>query len=804
MKSKRKWPWYLLLIVVMLVAIVIFFPYSSLNDYQKKGRLNLAGLKDTVEVLRDEKGMAYIYAKNLPDAILTQGFVTAQDRLFQMNLNRLFSSGRISELVGDIGMETDIRMRTIGFRRHAEKHVKILSPETKLFLQRYADGVNAYINTRKDTHHLAFKLAGITPDPWTIEDSLTIMYYMGWDNAGNLQAEIISQMLVDKLGLYKARELFPILSNPDDMTRVEPNTETRGTRPTLLNLAGDNQIRNYLEAGRLRVGSNNWALGPKLSKSGKPIVANDPHLNSRFLPGPWYPCGIFLPDLKAVGVIIPGIPGMVVGRTNHFAIGITNAYGDAQDLFVETLDPADPNRYMEGEKSLPFKVVEETVKIKDKKAPGGQREEKITIRFTRRGPVVSGILPSLEPKWVMTLRWAPFENMWPSLGVEKLMFARSVGEVHDALKWINIIMLNFVFADTMGNIGWHVSSRLPIRSEGDGALPHVVKDDRDHWIGFVPFDENPNRYNPERGWLGTCNHYTVTRDYPHYYSSRVSTSYRYERLSQLLNTPGIKSPSDNWQYQRDTLNVLAKRITPIMVEALLLHEETRALGRILSAWNFHEDPDKVGPTIFHAVYDKFAWLVFRDELGDDLAKTMLNQWTYWQARLEKMVIEGDSPWFDDRETKNVRETRDDLFHKAGLATIKEIGSRLGNNPEKWQWGKLHRLEFVNPIRPEGFGKNFVGAGSHPFSGSADTLYRGMYDFTKPYDVTISASLRMVADLGDEEKVLAVLPGGVSGRLLDPHTTDQIPSFISGEKMVWWFSDKAIKANAESTLILMPF
>ncbi len=700
MNSKRRWPWYLLLIIIILAAVVVFFPYSSLNNYQKEGRLNLTGLKDTVDVLRDEKGMAYIYARNLPDAIMTQGFVTAQDRLFQMNLSRLFSSGRISELVGDIGKETDIRMRTIGFRRHAEKHKKILSPETRLFFQKYADGVNAYINTHKDTHHLAFKLAGITPDPWTIEDSLTIMYYMGWDSAGNLQAEIISQMLVDKLDLEKASEIFPILNNPDDMTRAETKTRTRGTEPILLNLAGDNQIRNYLGAGTLRVGSNNWALGPKLSKSEKPIVANDPHLDSRMLPGPWYPCGIVLPDLRVVGVVIPGIPGMVVGRTSHYAIGITNAYGDAQDLFVETLDPENPNRYMEGKKSLPFKVVEETVKIKDKKAPGGMREEKITIRFTRRGPVVSGVLSSLKTKRVMTLRWAPFENMWPKVGIEKLMFAQSVEEVRDALRWINVIMLNFVFADTKGNIGWHVSSRLPVRSEGDGALPHVVKDDRNHWTGFVPFDENPNRYNPERGWIGTCNHYTVTRDYPYYYSSSVSTSYRYERLSQLLDAPGEKSQSDNWRYQQDTMNVLAKRITPIMVEALMPHEDTRELGRILAAWDFRDDTDKIGPTVFHAVYDKFAWLVFRDELGDDLSKTMLSQWTYWQARLEKMVLEGDSPWFDNIETRTIREGRGDLFHKAALEAVREIGSRLGDDPDKWLWGKLHKIEFVSPIRPE--------------------------------------------------------------------------------------------------------
>jgi penicillin amidase len=802
-KSKRRWPWYLLFFVIIFAAVVVFFPYSSLNDYQKEGRLDLPGLKDRVDVLRDEKGMAYIYADTLPDALMAQGFVTAQDRLFQMTLSRLFASGRISEMVGDVGREIDISLRTIGFRRNAEKHAKILSPETRLFLQKYADGVNAYTNNYKDTHPLAFRLAGITPAPWTIEDTLTIIYFMGWDSAGDLPAEIISQMLVEKLGLEKAKEIFPIERNPDEEKGVRTKRRTRETKPILLNLAGDDRIKKYLERGTLRVGSNNWALSSGLSGSGKPIVANDPHLDSRILPGPWYPCGIILPDLRAVGVMIPGIPGMVVGRTNHYAIGVTNAYGDAQDLFVETVDPEDPNRYMEAEKSLPFKVVEESFRIKDKEAPGGMREEKITIRFTRRGPVVSGVLSSLKTNKVMTLRWAPFENMWPELGLEKLLFARSVEEVRESLRWINVIMLNFVFADTNGNIGWHVSSRLPVRSGGSGALPQVVKDGRDLWIGFVPFDENPHQYNPPRGWLGTCNHYTVTQDYPNYYSSSVSTSYRYQRLIQLLRTPQKKSQDDNWRYQRDTLNLLAKSITPIMINALTPHKDTKVLGNILAAWDCRDDTDEAGPTIFHAVFEKFAWLVFRDELGDELASTMLNQWNYWQERLQKMLLKGDSPWFDSVDTKTVIEDKDGLLHKAGLAAIEEIGSRLGEDPEKWLWGKLHRIEFVSPIRTEGFGKGLVGGGIYPFPGSVDTLCRGMYDYDKPYDVTVSASLRMVADLGDEEKILAVLPGGVSGRLFDPHTTDQIPSFISGGKVYWWFSDEAIKAHTKNNMTLVP-
>jgi penicillin amidase len=403
----------------------------------------------------------------------------------------------------------------------------------------------------------------------------------------------------------------------------------------------------------------------------------------------------------------------------------------------------------------------------------------------------------------MTLRWTAFESMGPLVGIEKLLHARTVEEIHEGLSHVNWIMLNFVFGDTKGDIGWHVSSRLPIRMEGDGALPFAVKDDRDNWTGWVPWDEMPHATNPEKGWIGTCNHLTVKRDYPYYFSSQVSASYRYERLKQLLDTPAKKSADDHWKCQLDTLNLMEKRIGPLMAKALLAHEDTAAMGKILTRWDYRDDTDSVGTTVFQAVYKRFAWLVFKDELGTELAETMLDHWTYWQERLQKMVLEGESPWFDNVETKGIVETRDVLFHQAALDAARELKERLGGDMRKWTWGRVHRMEFVSPVRRKGFGKGLVGGGSHPFPGSVETLCRGMYDFNNPYEVTIPASLRMVADLSDEDRVMAVLPGGVSGRMFDSHTTDQIKAFVKGEKTYWWFSDKTIQGHARNKLTLTP-
>jgi penicillin amidase len=248
---------------------------------------------------------------------------------------------------------------------------------------------------------------------------------------------------------------------------------------------------------------------------------------------------------------------------------------------------------------------------------------------------------------------------------------------------------------------------------------------------------------------------------------------------------------------------MAVTIAPVMAKALLSHDDTRSLGEILSDWDYHDDLDQAAPTIFQAVYRHFALLVFEDELGRDLAETMLDNWYFWQERLGQMVVEDNFVWFDNVKTADIQESIDDLFYQAAQTAAVDLAVEFGKNPDKWLWGNVHRVEFVSPVRPQGFGKGLVGGGSHPALGSGETLGRGIYGFNEPFDVVVLASLRMVADLADDDKVLAVLPGGVSGRLFDKHGKDQIEPFIDGSKVYWWFSDAAIKAHSRHTLVLKP-
>jgi len=799
-----KWFRRILILIICLAfcALTLFFCLPFLNDFKDKGELKIPGLKESVTIQRDANGMAYIHAQNMDDLLMAQGFATAQDRLFQMQLTRLVIQGRVCELAGFAAKNFDIRMRTIGLNRMAKKQADILNDETKGYFQSYVDGINAFIENCPNDIHLEFKLAGIQPEIWEVADSLGILYYMGYSTAANLNTEIVAQTLLETLGYEKASQIMPVNINADD-PKDTGTLKIPAKSDLLASMSGIQALTAYTTDRKLRAGSNNWAVSPARSTSGSAILAGDPHLDPRILPGVWYPIGLIAPDIRAVGVHIPGIPGMAIGRTDHIALSATNNYGDMLDLYIETIDPKNPSHYLEGKTSIPFTRIEETLRIKDKEEPNGFKEEKITILTTRRGPVVSKIFPNLNTSQTISLRFAPAESMEPTIGLFDILTAKNSQDLVTALKDISMGCFNWVFADTSGNIGHQASGKIPIRYNGDGTFPHLVKETADNWHGWIPKDEMPGSMNPDKNWIGTCNQKTIDHDYPYYYSSYFAPSYRYRRLKELMASSDKKSSQDLWDYQRDTKNLMAQNISPIMAKVFQGHDATRAMGEILAAWDYSDDPDKAAPAIFQATYRRFAYLVFEDELGEKNAMVMLNNWYFWQERLEQMVLNKEGAWFDNIKTLDKSETIEDLFYLAGLEAKKALSEQMGNAPEKWQWGQLHTLELVNPLRRKGPGKALLGSGPLPMGGSGETLYRGWYDYDKPFGVTHCAALRMVADFSDRDKILAVLPGGVSGRSFDPHQKDQIKAYMSGEKLYWWFSDTAIDANAKSRLILTP-
>ncbi|MEM1132184.1 MAG: penicillin acylase family protein [Pseudomonadota bacterium] len=798
------------LVVIAVIGIAAtWFLLPSLNDRQTDGELALPGLQAPVRVVRDEKAMPYIYANSMEDALRAQGFVAGQDRLFQLETAKRAASGRLAEVFGagadDIIVNLDKEARVIGFRRIARRQLELLSPNARRSLTPYVEGLNSYITDHADTHPMAFSLAGFEPEIWTVEDLLTVVFFMGWGSAANFDAELIAHQVIQAIGEEKFQEIAPIVVNPDNPEAAPSEEETAATLSRWATKTGKPVV--WTKGGWRQQGhggSNNWAMSGAKSGSPAAVVTNDPHLDSRNLPGPWHPVALITPEVRVVGVSA-GLPGVVIGRNDRIAFGVTNAYADAVDLYVETIDPDNPDNYMEGDQSVPFETISETVRIKDDTAENGIREEKLDIRLTRRGPVITDHDPKASDGAVLTMRWASAEYMDGELGLDALMAATTIEEALEAIGRAHMISLNFVVGDVNGRIGRRASGTAPIRLRGNGMVPFPVVDGEDNWGGRIPAEEMPGEIDPERGWTGTANHFTAPADYPYVYTTYASPSYRYRRMSEIFNEKPTISAQESWAAQYDTLNVFARDIAPIMAAALLEDQDAdiQQIGQTLQDWNHRDDPGEVGPTLFQEVMRHFARLTYEDELGPEAVNAYLSSWYVWQERFDAMVQDGTSPWFDDIRTPETEDLAD-MIRRAGRAAQERLASDYGGNRENWRWGDVRKVRFQGPLRLNGWAGSLTGNRDVEMPGSGETVMRALYAYDKPFDSQWFASLRMTADLNDPDKVRAVLPGGAVGRTFHPHLADQLTDWTNKDAQIyWWFSDKAIEENTQSVLNLSP-
>ena len=807
MRKTLKWMVLGLLALVIVAAVGGYLMVRSAGHPKIDGDLKLAGLSAPVKVVRDELGVPYITAANTPDLLKAQGFVTAQDRLLQMELFRATWRGELAATFGPDALPSDIRMRVLGMRRNGDRHALKLDAASRAYLQSYADGVNAYVQDHPGDHPIELKAAGLKPSAWSVADLVTLVHFIHYTHSTNFKAEIVGQKLIDKLGLAQAREIMPLTVNPDWGARPAPAGATAK--------AGGDGLRLGVDWAHLSVapetlnhqglGSNNWAIGPSRSASGKAMVVNDPHLDSRILPGYWYPVGLFTPEIQAIGAALPGMPGILVGRTKHVAFGVTNAYGDVQDVYIETLDPNDKSRYLHGGKSTAFTVVEETIRIKDKAAPGGLREQPLRIRYTVHGPVISDH-PGLGTGGdkILALRSTDAEVLAPVLGIEGLLTAPDAAAFDHEVQKIDLMMFNFVFGDDKGSIGHRASGAVPVRAGADGSLPRVAPaDGSDDWTGYIPKDRMPGMIDPPRAWVGTANNDTTPEGYPWYYTNYVAPDYRYRRIGQVLGSAKQMTVDDQWKLMMDDRNLQSDRLRTTIVAALKDDPAQRDLAALLEKWDGVDRADQAAPLVYQAMYREVALGTFTNKLGEDAAKDMLSTWYFWQQRFDALVATPDSPWFDNPETKDKRETLADVIRTAAPRARASIETLQGKDPAAWAWGKAHTLSFVSPLRRSGAGQELAGGFTVQRPGSGETLNRGVYDFQKPFAVNFFPSMRVVVDFADPDKINAVVAGGVSERHFQPHQNDQARILVAGERRSWWFNPKQVEAHAKSRATLSP-
>ena len=764
---------------------------SALPEYS--GELALPGLNDEVTVYRDERGMPHIYASGEHDLYFATGYVMAQERLWQMDLIRRATTGRLSEIFGKDYVKTDLFLRSLCMSAKSEKVIAASDPEIKICLEAFAAGVNAYIASAGKKLPPEFKILSYRPDPYTLIDLANIIGYMGWDLASdNLYSDLCNQMLVKRFGEGKASSLIPEWKAP--CTVVFPDF-----RPGEKNLRDAAEILSYTE--KLRdlglpsfYGSNNWAVSGSRTETGKPVLSNDMHL-SFGSPGIWIQMHQVVPGkLNVTGVVVPGQPFVVAGHNERIAWGLTNLMVDDIDLFAEKINPADSNQYFFNGEWVNMRLQEEVIKIK------GGKDTTMFIRFTHRGPVISGFENTGDA--ILTMRWSGYDESAEINGVYMLNRAGNFEEFRSALSHFRSISQNFAYADVDGNIGLNTGGGIPVR-RGAGTIIRDGETDEWDWKGYVPFEELPTIYNPASGNVSSANNKTVSDDYPYYISSEFALPYRINRVRQMLEEKKIFLIEDFKRMITDQHSDYAARLAPVIISAAekcgnLNDLEVKALGT-LRKWDYNMDKELVAPTVFEFFRFTFPENLLADELGEQYESLGGTHRDYYVYRL---MTTGPDEWVDNINTE-AKESVDDIVLKSFRDCISEISARYGSDTSRWKWGDIHRIIIKHPLGSVKILDRIFGFNSREYRVGGSNHTVSPYSYKAGFVVHHGASVRHIFSTANWDESLTVIPTGISGIPASRFYLSQTDSYINGRFYKDSFSDSAVKASAKYTIKLVP-
>ena len=801
--------WMIFGILLLLVTTVVIsggFFLIRRNFPAINGTINVAGLQAPVEIYRDSWGIPHIYASNSHDLFFAQGYVHAQDRFWQMEFWRRIGSGRLSEVLGKTTLEQDRFIRTIGWHRTAAQEWEQLDDEVRAVLEAYAEGVNAYISTRRGRLGLEFTILGLTgvkfePEPWSPLNTLTWAKVMAWDLGGNMDDELLRAHIAARLGTPAVSVLVP--PYPDDYPVIVPHPLTGATLGTLPEAAFD---LHPLGMGD-DIGSNNWVIAGSRTETGMPLLANDPHLGIQ-MPSIWYEIGLHCdpvgPDCpyNVVGASFASSPGVIIGHNDHIAWGVTNLGPDVQDLFIERVNPENPNQYEYQGRWLDMEIVREEIKV-----AGEEEPVVVNVRLTRHGPIINDVAGGTEEDW--TFGWQPLALSWTALqpgtlvrSILLLNRASNWEEFREALGYWDVPSQNFVYADVEGNIGYQAPGRIPIRAKGNGSTPVPGWTGEYEWVGYIPFDELPRAFNPPEGYIVTANNAVVKPDYPYFLSMDWAPGFRARRIVELIEADPSLSLNDIQAIQGDNSPIYAQDVLPYL--RTLSSNDARLADALdlLRTWDGRAVRDSVGAALFEAFRLHLIGLTFGDELGEQLLRRARGM---AGVALLDLLADEASPWFDDVSTPQV-ETRDEILLKALEEAVDELTEKLGRNMARWRWGDLHTATFENQsLGQSGIGliEAIFNRGPVSVDGTLATVNNTGYSLNEPYVVSVVPSYRQIIDLRDFTHSVSMHTTGQSGHPYHPHYDDMIDPWrnIEYHPMLWERTD--VKADAEAVLVLKP-
>lgn len=775
------------------------------------GRLKLNGLRDRVEIIRDQWGVPHIYAHNDEDVFFAQGFVHAQDRLWHMELNRRLPSGRMSEIVGDIAFGTDKLMRIVGLERAAKNDWMHASEETVLALNAYARGVNAFIETHHNKLPLEFTLLRFKPEPWRPLDSLVWIKMMAWGQGLNWDAELLRAAILNKLGPERTAQLL--------------GSDLADTNPIILNqtpIAGFDrlvselqQAKNFLNIHSPVGMSNNWVIDGTKTVTGKPLLANDPHLPLQ-MPSLWYEAHLVTPEWAAAGVTLPGVPLIVIGHNQEIAWGVTNAFVDAQDLYIEQFDANDPTRYRVGENWATANIVREEIRVKGEAQP-----RVVDVTITRHGPVMNDWFENSECALdgkKLTLKWVGYDASRSVRAGLRLLRAKNWSDFNDALRDWTEPALSFVFADRAGNIGYHLAGKTPVRKNGKGATPVPGWNDEYEWIDFLTLEELPEAYNPDVHLVVTANNTVVGTEYPHHLSLDTMNGFRAQRIIQMLTAHEKLSADDYAQIQKDVYCIPAEsfqKLTRAFHEKIVLHKALRARGAsardaldLLNAWDCNLTADSVAGALYETTLHFAMVCLYKPFLGE-LTETFIgigfhpllhpiNGGYIDRAYLIALRIlqNEESEWMNGATSVDI------LAHALNDA-IEFLETHIGFDMKQWQWGKLHRAGFHHPLGAVKPLDKIFNRGPFPYGGDTSTVWQGAFipKFPIADEAVFTASWRQIMDLSDWDNSRGVHPTGQSGHPASRHYDDQMQMWLNGRHHPLLWSREKILQHQEGRLIL---
>lgn len=751
------------------------------------GTIALDGLTAKVKVRTDKHGVPHIFAKNEADLFFTQGYITARERLFQMDMTRLAGRGELSTYLGEVTVKADKFFKTVGFYRIAETEYQLLKPETRAIIDAYTKGVNAYISTCQNLP-IEYKFLQVEPQPWKPQDSVVAGLLMAYSLNRPKDTELVLYQIGLKAGEDVLKNIVPTLpdyaptvSESSGDSKLAISSSVKSTPPVELRQCGS----DWFCPISMDIPASNWMIfAGSRTTTGKAVFTGSPDLQ------PKIPALFYLLHLKGgrydvIGGSIPGAPGInVLGFNRKIAWSTTNGRGDELDYFIEKLNPNDPNQYLTESGYKDFKLIDEVVKIKTKE---GFREEKLQVKISRHGPIISDVAANAPANCAMM--WVglqPPTHMFD--GLDALIRASNFEEFRQALSVVKAPTLNFGYADVDGNIGYQYIMSVPLRKNGNGTLPVPGDTGEYEWTGFVPFEKLPYDYNPAKGYVASFNNLPMDVDY------HITSYFMFERalrFGEIVKSKDKFTPEEIRNMQLDNVSMVAKRWVPQILKACGSIEEVKAALALFDGWNYSIDIQSPAATLFNSFYAYFIRNTLEDDLGKELCDMLLNPYLIYQPDMMLANIMGDSNHFlfDDVRTPSVRETRDDIVRKSMKDAVNELSTRLDGDPAKWEWGKVHAMTFKHPL---GSKLAFFNLEPIPTNGDDFTINAGAWDNKSPYDMDSGGVIRMVIDMSDLESATLISPPGQSGQYKSPYYSDQaeiwakgvqVPAhFLSAEKL----------------------